>query len=306
MHKAPVVVFTSFRFAARFLRSGVACLALVIIMGEADPVLAQSNFLNNQNTPESQASAPPMLSTLQNTVKQDDGPAGNMSDEDETSFNLEKQAMREAALSLGARGGLAWRTYHIRQTLEHRSDYLDRTFNFRQLLIPAPSGLLIEPPIISEATNALIVENNGQEAAVADRIYNINANARIVTAPRDWRSYLEREWGEVDPPPDVLRPETREERKIWARNVEQGWREGVSQADAIFNEDLNRLTRDYEGMIRYRQLLAQGIVSPPFALQVDRGITGGGAEMRVGDRAVSITGPSQLQTSFETWQPASR
>ena len=45
-------------------------------------------------------------------------------------------------------------------------------------------------------------------------------------------------------------------------------------------------------MIRYRKLLAQGIVSAPYALQIDRGVTGGGDEMRIGDRAVTITGPS--------------
>ena len=48
------------------------------------------------------------------------------------------------------------------------------------------------------------------------------------------------------------------------------------------------------------------IVSAPYALQVDRGVTGGGDEMRVGDRAVKITGPSQLKTEAYEWQPVSR
>ena len=47
-------------------------------------------------------------------------------------------------------------------------------------------------------------------------------------------------------------------------------------------------------------------MSAPYAMQVDRGVTGGGDEMRVGDRAVKITGPSQLMTEAYEWQPASR
>lgn len=141
---------------------------------------------------------------------------------------------------------------------------------------------------------------------MSDRIFNISRNAKIVPTARTWRSYLEREWGTVEPPPDVLRPENREERELWIAKVEQGWIEGVRQANETFEEDLNRLIADFEGMVRYRVLLSQGMVSPPFALQTDRGITGGGSEMRVGDRAVQITGVPELITGADQWQPASR
>ena len=83
---------------------------------------------------------------------------------------------------------------------------MDKVFDFRQLLIPAPSGLLIEPPVISEAMDATLIDNRGMDAALADRVLNINENARIVSTPRNWRLYLERQWGEVTPPPDILRP----------------------------------------------------------------------------------------------------
>ena len=73
-----------------------------------------------------------------------------------------------------------------------------------------------------------------------------------------------------------------------------------------FEDDLNELTSDFRGMVRYRVLLAQGMISPPYALQVDRGITGGGNMMRVGDRAVQITGVPELITGSDQWQPANR
>ncbi len=221
-------------------------------------------------------------------------------------LEIRLDAIKEAALSYGARGGLAFRTWHIRNEMEGRAQYLDKVFDFRQLLIPAPSGLLIEPPVISEAMDAMIIDNGGLNAAVADRVLNINQNVRIVSASRTWRSYLERQWGDIDPPPDVLRPETAEERKVWARWIKEGWVLGIEQADDIFRADLNKLTADYEGMVRYRVLLTQGMVTQPYALQQDRGVTGGGNEMRIGDRGLTITDVPQLQKGYQEWQSVNR
>lgn len=233
--------------------------------------------------------------------------------------DIRLEALKEAALSYGARGGLASRSREIGQELGQRASYLDRVYNFRSLLISAPSGLLIEPPIISESLNALLIEADGQTAAVSDAVYMINQNVRIVSAPREWRAYLERTWGTVEPPPEILRPKDDAERKLWRELTEKGWIEGRTQADDVFEQDLNRLSADFNGMVRYRKLLAQGMVSPPFAQQIDRGVTGvvrnaavGGqsipvtSTMRVGDRAVVITGVPELITGSEQWQPASR
>ena len=115
-----------------------------------------------------------------------------------------------------------------------------------------------------------------------------------------------RDWGDIEPPPDILLPENDEERKIWKELVTEGWEYGIQQANDIFESDLARLIADFEGMVRYRLLLSQGMISAPYALQVDRGITGGPNEMRIGDRAIEITGVPQLITGSEQWQPASR
>lgn len=243
---------------------------------------------------------PPPLEELQEVQPESDF------DPAEMGLEIRKEAQKEAALSYGARGGLSKRTYEIRQDLKGKERYLDKVFDFRRLLLRAPSGLLMEPPIIDEATNNLIVDSLGQEAAVADVIYHIDQPAKIVTTSRNWRVYLEREWGDVPPPPDVLLPENYEERVNWRRWVEKGWKEGYAQAEEIFQTDLDRLVADFQGMVRYRVLLAQGMVSEPYALHEDRGVTGGGQELRIGDRNVKITGPSQLKAGAEQWQPADR
>ncbi len=217
-----------------------------------------------------------------------------------------EESQKEAALSYGARGGLSKRTYEIRQSLALQENLLDKVYDFRRLLIKAPSGLLMEPPIIDEAADNLIIDAMGQSAAVTDKIYNIDQPAKIVTAPRNWRTYLEREWGEVPPPPDILLPQNYLERVKWRKWVEKGWEQGYKQGEEIFQTDLDRLVADYNGMIRYRVLLSQNMVSKPYALHEDRGVTGGGKELRIGDRAVKITGQSELKPGADQWQPADR
>ena len=247
---------------------------------------------------------PPVLKDLQNQATSDDDsdtPKENM-----LGLQIRADATREAALSYGARGGLAFRTFQIQRRLAEYDASLSKTFDFSRLLVAAPSGLLIEPPIVSEAQRAVLVNGAGQAAAVADHIYRINRVARIVTASRNWHLYLERDWGRVDPPAAILLPKTDEEKIAWAAYVKQGWDEGVKQAEETFEADIDLLTNDFTGMVRYRELLAQGMISPPYALSDDRGVTGGGSEMRVGDRGVTITGQSSLISQSSSWTPANR
>ena len=286
------------------MRTGnyIVLAALVLMLSSLSlvptPVFANTSILDETDGP----AIPPSREELENVPKLNkviDEQAG-------IPFDIRLNAIRQAALSFGARGGLAWRTYHIRQEMDRRSSYLDKTFDFRQLLIAAPSGLLIEPPVVTESINSLIINSKGDEAAVSDRIYDIVVNARIVGTARSWRNYLERDWGKVTEPPDILRPNNDTEREKWIEWVREGWDEGVQQADEIFRDDLNSLIADYQGMVRYRMLLAQGMVTQPYALQMDRGVTGGGDVLRVGDRAVQITGMPALIPGSERWQPANR
>lgn len=283
--------------------SSVSLFTIAAMILIAQPVIASANIFDNDPNPPTivdDTISPPSLESLQNL------PSSGKKVDNKMPVDIRKDALKEAAFSYGARGGLAWRTWHIRKTLDQRGNYLDKIFNFRALLIAAPSGFLMEPPIISESIDNMLIEAGGQTAAVADTIFNINKNVEIVSAPRHWRQYLDRDWGSIDPPPDVLKPNSDDERAIWKEYVAKGWTEGLAQADDVFEMDLNALVADFNGMVRYRKLLAQGMITPPFTKQVDRGITGDGSFARIGDRAVAITDIPQLVTGSEIWRPASQ
>ena len=252
---------------------------------------------------------PPEVETLQRINESSSGKTPAITDDPvnkEIAIDMRRDAQKEAALSYGARGGLAKRNYQIMESMEGFDQVLDKVFDFRSLLAATASGLLIEPPIIKEAIDAMIITHGGDEAAVADTIFNINKKAKIVTAPRDWRQYLVQSWSLVPPPPRVLWPKNRKEQASWSMWIEQGWNAGFDQAEQMFELNVNRLVADYVGMVRYKMLLAQGMISKPYALHEDRGITKNKNQMRVGDRALRITGPSQFLTGAELWKPADR
>lgn len=253
---------------------------------------------------------PPEMDALQQVAKTnaDDMTISDEAFEEELmSLDLRRDAQKEAALSYGARGGLAKRNYQIAERLKSYENVLDSVFNFRALLVQAPSGLLIEPPIIRESLDAILINASGNEAAVADRVLSINKQAKIVSAPRDWRNYINITYEtDIPPPPKVLWPKDAKEQAAWNGWVRQGWKAGYAQGEEAFETNLSRLVADYNGMVRYRMLLAEGMISQPYTLHEDRGVTGGKNEMRVGDRALRITGPSQFLTGSELWKPADR
>jgi len=211
--------------------------------------------------------------------------------------------MREQALTLGAQGGLAWRTWQISRMLKSQADALADVYAFRRMMIPAPSGAIVAPPVVTESRRHYRVAPGGQTATAADRVYRIVQPARLVSTPPNWREYLIRSWEGPELPPGELLPQTQTQRKVWRRHVTQGWRNGVAQADAIFESDLNRLERDIQGMARYRALVAQGVIDQIYLAKAERGITGGGDVMRVGDRVVRITSPARLNARDRDWRP---
>lgn len=211
--------------------------------------------------------------------------------------SLRVQALRDTALSIGARGGLAWGTKNIHTILAKQQKYLDRIFNFYALLIEDN----VLPPVLIEARKALSLEGP-DVIRVADRNYKIIHQAKFISAPPHWREYLWKVFEQPEMPDKSLLPKNKVEQDLWNKYIDQGWTEGVKQADAIFKENLNILTRDFNGMILYKKLLAQQMVTPPFVSSIELGITGDKNNLAVNDRIFKITAFPGLQTDGTQWK----
>jgi defect-in-organelle-trafficking protein DotC len=207
-------------------------------------------------------------------------------------------AIRDTALSLGARGGLAHRARQINAELKVDARYLERIFNFNAMLLDDN----VLPPVLIEGRDTLD-QASPDTIRLSDRQYVILSQARFVTTAPHWREYLWMNFPKPELPDPSLLPKDENEERVWDKYVSEGWESGIQQANSIFQENLGRLKRDMEGMIRYRRLLAQGMVSAPFVARMEMGVTGNCDELAINDRILRITALPCFETDSSRWEP---
>lgn len=217
----------------------------------------------------------------------------------DAAINMRTDALRDTAIAVGAQGGLAWRAERIDCVLKCQTKMLDRIYNFRALLLRDN----ILPPVLGEGRDALNIANC-ETIRAADIMYRIITPPCFVSNPPNWRDYLWMHYEKPEDPHATLLPKNRCEAAIWNCYVRQGWQKGIAQADLIFDANLERLNRDYHGMVLYRKLLAQHMITAPFVAKADLGVTGTDREMRVNDRVLRITSTSRLNTNSAEWRAA--
>ena len=206
--------------------------------------------------------------------------------------------LKQGAMTLGACGGLAWEANIIDHALEDESLFLDQAFDFDWLLLDHD----VLPPVLTQSNNSLNLDND-DTLRIDEKTYRIVKPARFVTAPPNWRDYLWMRFDKPTTPDRSLLPQTRAEAQVWNYYLREGWKNGVLQAQAIFAENLNRLKRDMTGIVLYRILLAEHMVSAPFVAEAQMGVTGDANQLRINDEVLRITAQSQLQTNATKWKP---
>jgi defect-in-organelle-trafficking protein DotC len=212
--------------------------------------------------------------------------------------DMRTKMITAAGHTVGFRAGLAHRGGDFKRLLDGRADVLDKMFQFQTLL--GPGGVL--PPVIVEARDSESVAPD--QLRTATRVFKIARAERLVAVPPTWRDYLYTGLiasAAIDMPQDDARPKGDAEMKAWQDSVRQGWQEGQAQAQAIFEANLNRLTRDFNGMLRYSILLQQNIITPTQVAQSHRAVSGDTLEITMDDRLRRITQKAELQVDASKW-----
>ncbi len=210
---------------------------------------------------------------------------------------LRKQALSDVAASFGASAGLTKRMIEIKSDLDKWGIPLDKAFNFEKMRIA--QGVL--PPVISEG-RANYAQHSDFEVRVSDVAFKKESSERFVSVYPTWRDYLQFPTTSFEMPDKSLLPQNEAEVIIWDEWVKSGWAVGYKQAQDIFDNALSRLKRDYLGMIKYKILLAQGVVSSPVVARANMGVTGGGNEMLINDQIFRITDQSSLNANRGDWK----
>lgn len=250
----------------------------------------------SSNTPPQKVIDPTNLYQLESALEVPVVNNGPMGTEGNLS-GIRIKALSDTALSLSAQGSLAWASCHINRYLESKKWYLETVFNFNGMMLS--HGIL--PPVLVQGNNSLNLADPST-IRVADKTYKIIQQARFATTPPNWREYLWMNYSKPEMPNKILLPKNACESKIWRTAVKSGWDKGVQQAYSIFHQNLARLKRDYQGMILYRKLLQERMVSAPYVSRTELGVTGDGNDMRINDQVLRITELPQLQTDTHCWK----
>lgn len=206
------------------------------------------------------------------------------------------QMIQMAAVSLGSQAGMAARSQEIQNALMVRSDQYDKAFRFSSLMLEP--GFL--PPVITQGLDAYN-QPNDNEARATSVIFRIERPARLTPVVPTWRTYL---LGDTTPavrPEGSVLPRSNEEKQLWDQWALRGWNQGAQLADQNFEANLARLRQDFLGMVCFKMLYEQGLVSKPILARANLGVTGGGDEMGVEDRIIRITQKASLDANRSNW-----
>ena len=165
---------------------------------------------------------------------------------------MRRQAITEIASALGASSGLSYRMNERRVEIISNAVNLDQTFDFTKVTID--NGVLA--PVLTEGLSNYAQESDDQ-VRIADKIYKIEMPAKFVSVYPTWRSYLKFSYPSFESPIKAYLPQNEAEKIVWDEAVKEGWTKGVRQADNIVESSFYRLVRDYQGMIKYKILLAK-------------------------------------------------
>lgn len=218
---------------------------------------------------------------------------------------IRRSALTEAAIAYGTQAGYARRAYEIETILQKRSSQLSTAYDFERVVMGAPlkTGYIV-PPVVSRSFEAFVSDDGGQTVSAADEYLSIVSSGRIVPVPPTWRDYLLFSVAEPEAPARSLLPANSAEQAFFKNEFTKGFVAGIEQADAALDSKLARLRRDFEGMLQYRRLVAQGMMDRMVIADADFGVTGSNGEMRIGDRTVQIVSQAEFNTAPANWRVA--
>ena len=209
-------------------------------------------------------------------------------------------ALKELGESLGKRSGLADESKTIVKEIEAEKNTLDVKFSFGSLTFP--NGSL--PPVITAPEDVISVMDYSM--TVAGKIYKIVAPARFVQV--NWRDYLYIGLSfEEDPvlaeEQRRLYPRNSSETTYWKKVVTDGYSKGRAEAKKIFDINLARLKRDFNGMQLFYELYARGLVSAPTFASATQSVSRPDPNtIVIGESVFRITSQPAFEAEAQHWK----
>ncbi len=209
---------------------------------------------------------------------------------------LRPQAIKDAAQLVAIQTAMKWRYEQLLREADRYAHLLDTAFNFVPLLMVSDQKIMVMPPILTKADDAMRIENNNL-VTTSKTTYEILEKAKYVSNIPNWRVYMMvNAFPEPEQPNPAVLPQNPKEMILWQVAIREAWKDGIIKANELFSANLGRLVRDYKGITLYHILVAQNYLSQ-FTMSSSPASTNITAnKMFLEQKVFRITQPSRFQS----------
>ncbi|MBQ7739218.1 MAG: type IV secretory system conjugative DNA transfer family protein [Desulfovibrionaceae bacterium] len=200
--------------------------------------------------------------------------------------NYRNQILSETAKAYGFQAGFSFQYAKLLGEVEQHRAKFGQIFDFRRLLLDNR----VLPPVIRASGQATLLESPVLAREVEAQ-YKIVADARIISRPPSFEDYLWAETQVLTPSQNIV-PKTKAENKLWEKSLAEGFSGGIEHAYSVFEEAMDRLIADYRGILQFKLLAKQGLVSLPILASGEPTVQVGTKVLSVNEKIFRLTMPA--------------
>lgn len=231
---------------------------------------------------------------------------------------VDEQQKRQQALSkiatlaekFGYQHGYMTEMQYFHDQMMRRKSHWDNQLDFGRLssLLSdgAVEGMYLIGGIVDEVDSSIrTIDDN--LLIIEDTKYEIRTYPRLSISPPNWIDYLfPEEHVDLSLPSRSILPKNDQERIIWRKGIEKGWKRGVEVAREEYRKRYSELFADLIGMTNYWYLVETGIIrnvtvdTKNYYLE-HRKLDSGGETLTFNPTTVNISNQATFNTSMDTW-----
>ncbi|CAH7378001.1 conserved hypothetical protein [Vibrio chagasii] len=197
----------------------------------------------------------------------------------------------------GAQYGYSHTISQFNSLVSQSESELFRVYDFSSLMIGG--GVVVPPVIVLSKDTVLVTENTYTHKAES---YDVHEDAYFSRTAPTFYDYLNLPPSDVREPSKYSIPLTDNELTHWANGVYEGWIRGRRMAHNEITSNINSLTRDFFGMVRYHVLLKYGIVDAPVVSRDEQAVISDGTGMDVGVTTLHLRKLQTFNPQSHLWK----
>ena len=209
------------------------------------------------------------------------------------------RALVDTGTGIGLRAGISWQIANINTQIKKNERNFDSIYDFESLMIRQR----VIPAVISEARD-LYNQEGDLALRLSGAFYRIESQPRFASVAPNWRAYLS------FPNPITesiatfgsMLPRDESERNMWDAGIVSGWTQGVDQANLMLRSGLDRMNRDFTGMLRFHSFVIEGKISMPMIAAESIPVTKDGGTMALDETLLRITTLPTFNSKLDVWK----